>query len=237
MPIKRPNLVNNEIYHVVSRVNGDGLLFKDVDDYYRGIFSIYEFNNSKPVEIWLRRLQRKKEKLLGETFSQYADNRNKVVEVLAFCLMPNHIHLLLRQLQDDGITKFMRKFGAGYASHFNKKYSCKGHLFQGRFKPVLIKDDNQLKIVFVYIHTNPVALIEPNWKEKGVGDTDKIIEFLESYKWSSYQDYIGGKNFQSVTQRDFLLETMGGLEGCMEYVKDWIRHKKELRDSWDVNLE
>ena len=64
MPRKKPQLVNNEIYHVVLRGVGDSLVFKDVNDYFRGIFSIYEFNNDKPVDIWLRRQERKREKLI-----------------------------------------------------------------------------------------------------------------------------------------------------------------------------
>ena len=162
MPIKRPQLINEEIYHIVSRGVGDSLIFQDINDYYRGIFSLYEFNNVKSVNIWLRRQQRKKEKALQskalrEQFSQLLQlvpQRDLLVEILAFYFMPNHIHLLLRQIKDNGITQFMRKFGAGYAGYFNRRYNRKGHLFQGRFRAVRIKTNEQLKNVFVYIHTN-----------------------------------------------------------------------------------
>lgn len=93
----------------------------------------------------------------------------------------------------------MMKFGAGYGGYFNRKYHRKGHVFQQRFSAVHIEGEEQLKTVFVYIHTNPISLIEPNWKEKGIEEPEKVIEFLENYKWSSYQDYIGKKNFPSVT--------------------------------------
>ena len=69
--------------------------------------------------------------------------------------MPNHIHLLLKQIKNNGISEFIRKVEVGYAGYFNKKYGRKGHLFQGRFKAVRIEDNEQLKTVFVYIHTNP----------------------------------------------------------------------------------
>ncbi|GAI18312.1 unnamed protein product, partial [marine sediment metagenome] len=110
MPIKRPQFIKGEIYHTIIRGVGDSLIFKDKSDYYRGIYSIYEFNTTKPTEIRERRHQRQKVKASGEPFS---DTRNLLVEILAFCFMPNHIHLLLRQLRDRGISEFVRKFGAG----------------------------------------------------------------------------------------------------------------------------
>ena len=151
--------------------------------------------------------------------------------------MSNHIHLLLRQIKKDGITRFMRKFGAGYGGYFNRKHNRKGHLFQGRFRAIHIKTNNQLQIVFTYIHTNPISLIEPKWKEKGIKDFKKVIKFLEGYKWSSYLDYIGIKNFFSITERDFLLEVMGRVKGCRHFIKDWIKYKGDIKDLTDVGLE
>lgn len=235
MPIKRPQLVNNEIYHIVVRGVGDSLIFKDKNDYYRGIFSLYEFNTIEPIEIGKQREKRKSAKARGEQFS--ADTRDLLMEILAFYFMPNHIHLLVKQIKNDGITQFMRKFGAGYATYFNKKNDRKGHLFQGRFRAVHIKTNEQLKNVFVYIHTNGVSLIEPNWKEKGIENPKKVVKFLETYKWSSYPDYIGKKNFPSVTKRDFLLKIMRERTGCKEFVEGWIKYKKELKDLADIVLE
>ena len=90
-----------------------------------------------------------------------------------------------------------------------------------------------------YIITNPTALIEPGWKEKGIRDhsTKEVIKFLENYKWSSYQDCIGIKNFPSVTQRDFLLETMGGEKGLKDAVKNYLEYKKTAEQSADLFLE
>jgi hypothetical protein len=91
--------------------------------------------------------------------------------------------------------------------------------------------------VGLYIHTNPIALIEPGWKEGGIKDPQKATKFSESYKWSSYSDYISEKNFPSVTDRDFILEIMGGPQRCKDYVEDWIRHKGEVRRFADLALE
>jgi len=236
MPIKRPELIRGEIYHLVIHGVGDLPIFKDEADRYRAIFSLYEFNTTKkPITIRERRKIRIKEKKSNRGLS--SDTRDLLAEILAFYFMPNHIHLLVRQLKDEGITQFMRKFGTGYATYFNKKYNRMGHLFQGRFKAVHIRTNEQFKNVFVYIHTNGASLIEPEWKEKGIKNPEKVIKFLENYKWSSYPDYLGKKNFPSVTKRDFLLKVMGGREGCKEFIEGWLKYKKGIKDFGNVVLE
>ena len=234
MAVNQKPLVNEEIYHIVLRSVGDTVIFNDKNDYYRGIFCLYEFNNAFPIEIRKRREQRKKEKTSG--CQTPADKRDKLVDIFVFSFMPNHIHLLLKQIKNNGITDFMKKVGGGYANYFNKKHKRIGHLFN-HFGSIHIETDNQLKNVFVYIHTNPSSLIEPGWKEKGIKNLKNTIEFLENYRWSSYQDYLGKKNFPSVTQRDFILEIMGGIEGCKAEVDNWIMYKKEMRDFGDIILE
>jgi putative transposase len=250
MPYRKEPFQNGEIYHIVTRRIGNDLLFKIIDDYYRGVFSIYEFNNSNPVEIRKRRearaaFKKKLKKMGGDRVSAPAetegmiDKRDKFVEILAFCLMPNHVHLLLKQLKENGISNFMQKFGAGYSAYFKNKYDLKrkGHFFQERFVAVRIKTDEQLKAVFVYIHTNSISLVEPKWKEIGIKNPEKAIKFVENYKWSSYLDYVGKKNFPSLTERDFLLEVMGGPQGCKEFVKNWIRYKGEIKKFPRLALE
>ncbi|KKU02769.1 MAG: Transposase [Candidatus Giovannonibacteria bacterium GW2011_GWA2_45_21] len=196
------------------------MIFKNLNDYYRAIFSLYEFNTEKSVEIGIQRRKRQIRDAKGKIFFE---EREPLVEILAFCFMPNHIHLLMKQSSDNGITKFMRKFGAGYAGYFNIKYARKGHLFQGRFRAINVKDDAQLKTVFAYIHTNPISLIEPKWKESGIKNRKKATEFLKNYKWSSYLDYLNIQNFPSVTQRRFLLEALDGAKGCRMWIEDSIK--------------
>lgn len=237
MPYRSEQFVNNEIYHIVLRAIDDNLIFKDTNDYYRGIFSVYEFNDIKPVSIKKRRESRIRFKEGRGRTSTFIDERDKLVEILCFCFMPNHIHLLLKQIKDDGVTEFMRKFGTGYGGYFNRKYNRKGYVFQNRFKDVHIENDDQLRTVFTYIHTNPISLIEPNWKEMGIKESEKVIKFLEDYKWSSYPDYIGKKNFPSVSEREFMLKIMGGEQGCRDFVENWVRYKGEIRKFTSLALE
>lgn len=241
MPYRRQQFVNGEIYHIVLRGIDNNLIFKNRDDYYRGIFSIYEFNTTKPVVIRERRKARVRiKKTIKKTNRGQAsatDKRKKLVKILAFCFMPNHIHLLLKQLKNEGVTRFMSKVGTGYGGYFNRKYSRKGYVFQDRFSAIHIKDDNQLKTIFVYIHTNPLSLIEPRWKEKGIKDPKKAIKFLKDYKWSSYADYIGKENFPSVTNREFILAIMNSEQGCREFVEHWVRYKGQIKEFSELALE
>ncbi|MEK7658602.1 MAG: transposase [Patescibacteria group bacterium] len=236
MTIQRPELVNDEIYHVVSRTVGDTVVFDNEKDFYRGIFSIYEFNTKTSITIRERRRLRDQFKKDNKVYRRmtsantlWIDKRDRLVEVLAFSFMPNHLHLILKQIKDNGITEFMKKVNGGYAKYFNEKYNRKGHLFS-RFRAIHIKTDEQLKNTFVYVHTNLISLIEPGWKEKGIKNPKKVKEFLTNNKRHSYPDYLGKKNFSSVSERDFLLKIMNGAEGCKNAVDNWIIYKREMKN-------
>ncbi len=238
MPYREVQFADGEIYHLILRAIDGKLLFKDLDDHYRGVFSIYEFNNSKPVSI-------KERRKIRESFKKFTrrrasgdsgilvenDERDKLVDVLAFCFMPNHIHLLLKQTAEHGIYRFMVKLASGYGRYFNEKNQRKGYVFQGRFQSVHIEDDNQLRVVVNYIHANPISLIEPKFKEDGIKNhsAQEVLEFLKTgHRWSSFSDYVGGKNFSSITERSFISNVMGGEKGIADNIMDWILYKKEL---------
>lgn len=237
MPSKRPPLINGEIYHIVIRAVEGIELFRDKKDYSRMTSNLFEFNDEAPIGWQYRyRYLRNQNQSHGKISREFR-KRETVVEILAFCLMPNHVHLLVRQIRDAGISKFMRKIGAGYSAYYNQKYKRAGHVFQGRHKLVHIENDKQLYTIFVYIHTNPVAILFPKWKEKGIKNARKTINFVENYRWSSYPDYLGRKNFPSLTNREFLIETMGGVKGCKESVDGWLQFKKELADFGKIAME
>ena len=99
------------------------------------------------------------------------------ITLICYCLMPNHIHLLVRQNSEAPIHKFMLPFHTSYSMYFNRKYDKVGHLFQGRFKQKEVSDDGYLLRLSSYIHLNPII--------------DGLVNKLEDYKWSSYPDYIG----------------------------------------------
>lgn len=241
MAERKIQFANGEIYHIVMRAVDGVNLFRDKQDYLRMIRDLFEFNNiNLTSSIFRVNYYRARINVTRKgRVTLVAESRRKrklLVEILAFCLMPNHIHLLLRQLRESGISKFIQKFG-GYTSYYNKRYQKKGHLFQGKFKAVHIRTNEQLQAVFVYIHTNPIAIIFPGWKEKGIKDFKKAKNYIENYRWSSYPDYLGKKNFPSITSRDFLKKVMGEPKDCRKFVNDWLRYKQELANFDDVLLE
>ena len=216
------NLVTGEIFHVLNRGVDKRKIFLDDRDYLRFIHDLFEFNDVNPALNIGRYLNGSQlNDLRNQSISRTP--RKLIVEILAFCLMPNHFHLLLRQRVDGGITKFMRKLGIGYANYFNQKYERTGTLFQGRYKAVLVNREVHFIHLPYYIHFNPLDLLMLDWRTRKIKNYKKAVKFLESYRWSSHLDYIGKKNFPSVTQREFLLKIFGGVENYRKVVKNWLK--------------
>jgi len=216
------NLVTGEIFHVLNRGVDKRKIFLDDRDYLRFIHDLFEFNDVNPALNIGRYLNGSQlNDLRNQSISRTP--RKLIVEILAFCLMPNHFHLLLRQRMEGGITKFMRKLGIGYANYFNQKYERTGTLFQGRYKAVLVNREVHFIHLPYYIHFNPLDLLMLDWRTRKIKNYKKAVKFLESYRWSSHLDYIGKKNFPSVTQREFLLKIFGGVENYRKVVKNWLK--------------
>ena len=213
---------NNSLYHVYNRGVDKRTIFTDNSDYFRFVHGLYEFNDTAPAE----NLYYKEAEIRSYEAGLRKEARlrkKQLVEILSFALMPNHFHLLLRQKEESGVPDFMQKLGTGYAKYFNIKRERSGTLFQGRFKAVSIDTQEYLNHISFYIHANPVELADHNWKKNGIAKSKKeILNFLESYRWSSYPDYVGKKNFPSVTQRDFLTEYFNGPAEYKKQMSDWI---------------
>jgi len=224
--MERPHFADNEIYHVYNRGVEKRDIFRDDADRLRFIHDLFEFND-RDAAFNVQYYFNKQSMEVQPQYIKYNERkpRKLLVEILAFCLMPNHYHLLLRQRSSKGITQFMQKLGTGYTMYFNKKYERVGSLCQGRFKAVHVNQEAHFIHIPYYIHLNPLDLIAPEWRDREIKNLDKAIKFLENYRWSSYLDYIGKKNFPSVTQRGFLLRFF---EGPKEYRKSMLNWLKEL---------
>jgi putative transposase len=218
------------IYHVLNRGVDKRKIFMDDNDYLRFIHDLFEFNDENPAFNVGHNFKNQYIDV-GRQYIESRKPRKFLVEILAFCLMPNHYHLLLRAKRENGLENFIKKINGGYAKYFNNKYKRSGALFQGKYKSVLVKDESHFIHLPYYIHLNPLDLVAPEWRERNIltSDVNKIVKFLEGYRWSSYLDYIGKKNFPSVTQREFLNEFFGGPE---QYRKDTIKWLREM--DWEA---
>ena len=223
--MRRIQFANDFLYHAYNRGTDKRKIFLDEKDYFRFIHDLYEFNNnSASFNVGFRFTKSKNyggpPAIIGS--APAIITRDRLVDILLFCLMPNHFHLLLKELKNNGIAKFMQKLGTGYTMYFNQRYKRSGVLFQGKFKGILIDKDEYLLPLSAYIHSNPVELLELSWKEKGIKDFQKTKEFLNNYRWSSYLDCIGIKNFPSVIYNDILMSYFKNERGYEQYLTDYL---------------
>ena len=211
--MNRPVTAYNEIYHVYNRGVEGRNVFSDKVDYLRFIHNLFEFNDTAPAGKFSVKSEAKPPTM----------SREILVDILAYCLMPNHFHLMLREQNENGISKFMQKLGTGYTVYFNQKHERSGVLFQGVYKSVRITEDIHFQYLPFYIHLNPLDLLYPDWREGTVENTTKALQFLENYRWSSYLDYMGKKNFPSVINNSILTEVLSKPDDQKNNMMEWIR--------------
>jgi putative transposase len=189
MGLRKENFATGEFYHIYNRGNSKQKIFLDDNDRDRFLKLLYLCNSEKNIRF--------REDIIEKKIDVWDFDRGKSLASLgAWVLMPNHFHVLIclpprSLLGGEGISLFMKKLCTGYSMYFNKKYQRTGKLFEGVFKSTHLVRDEQLKYIFSYIHLNPIKLIDPQWKEKGIKNTQQAINFLQKYRWSSYKDYIG----------------------------------------------
>lgn len=211
MSIRKISFSTDEYYHIYNRGNAKRIIFKDQSDYRRFTQLLFVCNSTKSMNF----------RDIPKDFEQ----GHLIVAIGAYCLMPNHFHLLIKEIEQGGITKFMQKVSTSYAMYFNKKYDMSGSLFEGKFKAQHANNDRYLRYLYSYIHLNPIKLIEPLWKEKGLKNTSKCFDFLDRYEYSSYGFYIESQNKKS---NKFLLLSSNHFP---TYFLSALQHKKDLL-SW-----
>ena len=215
----RTPLAPKEYYHIYNRGTEKRNIFSREPDYERFITLLYLANGTKPVRI--DNLRKQGETLLS--LALQADRGRSLVDLCAYCLMPNHFHLLVRAKDGVGISRFMQKLTTAYTMYFNTRYERSGALFQGVFKSSHTRDDRYLKYLISYIHLNPIKLIEPTWKERGIANRKRAENYLGDYKYSSYLDYLGQKRLSSQLISKHMLpdyfETPGSFK---KNVTEWL---------------
>jgi putative transposase len=167
-------LVDGAIYHIFTKsIAGFGIFKKGADyERMRGLLKYYQVENP-PLKFSIFIGLKNKESYYQKHFS----GKDRLVEIIAYCLMPTHLHLVLKQVKVNGISIFMGNVLNSYTRYFNIKYERKGPLWESRFKNVGVTTDEQLLHLTRYIHLNP--------------STARLVEEPEAWKYSSYSEYIG----------------------------------------------
>jgi putative transposase len=156
-----------------------------------------------------------------------------LVSVVAYCLMTNHFHILIKEIQEGGISSFMSKLTTGYSMYFNKLHERVGPLFQSRFKASHADNDAYLQYLFAYIHLNPVKLIEPEWKEKGIKNQALVENYLKNYRYSSYGDYIGeakNREEEMILNKEGFHEYFDNAKEFKDYLADCLAYYNDKPD-------
>ncbi len=208
-----------EYYHVYNRGTEKRQIFMEEQDYERFVYLLYTANSDTPVHLSNYQGYSLMEIPRGET----------IVDIGAWCLMPNHIHLLLKEKQEGGISIFMKKLLTGYSMYFNVKEKRRGKLFEGTFKAKHLDYDQYLKYQFTYIHLNPIGIIDNGWKEKHIEDKKKALNFLGRYEYSSYLDYCGVDRPEGkILNKEAFPEYFETATSFQEMVKEWVNFEKPI---------
>lgn len=198
MSRQRRKLSSSQIYHIMLRGNSGRDIFIDDEDRHR----------------FLNILTDKKK-----------DNE---FVIYAYCLMDNHIHLLLKENKDN-ISHIMKRIGTAYAVYFNKKYQQNGHLFQDRFKSEVIEGELYLLAVIRYIHNNPLKA--------------RLVKLPEDYKWSSYSEYLKNRTKMVIVEDILKLFSKNLSKALPLFMKfsqaednhDFLEYKEDNQAKKDIN--
>ncbi len=221
-----------ELYHLLNRGVEKRNIFMSDDDRVRFVHSLYEFNSTHPANNTRWNLTHSLPAQNNDLRGRYS---GRLVDIHGWCLMDNHYHLLVSGRAEKGLSKFIMKLNVGYAKYFNEKYKRSGALFQGRTKKVLVQRDSHFQYILHYIHLNPLDFSKESssWREGVLRSANAAIQHLEKYRWSSYVDYCGRRNFPSILTKQLFSEADGDYE---KVLKKYL-HDLQADPATNPNLE
>lgn len=197
--------------------------------YNRGVDKRNIFHDEKDYKVFLHFLKRYLTPLpetLSEVRPRWRSDLFNNIELVSYCLMPNHFHLMIKQQTKEGIANFMQSLMNSYVYYFNKKLQRKGPLFEGRYKAALVDNEIQLLHLTRYIHLNPTDLVDKK---------SNPLSFVQDYPFSSYKDFLGERKAEWVHPEKILqfFKTMRrtSLKDILSYqsfVEDYIADPKEV---------
>lgn len=215
MTYRKIPIVTGEIYHIFNRSVARQPIFPTSYDYQRvlDVLTYYSYFNPPLRFSHFKRLPQSQKADLMDNLKKIGEMQ---IELYAFSFMPNHVHFLIKEIREKGISTFMSNFQNSYAKYFNAKNDRSGGLFQQMFKSVLIETDEQFIHVARYIHLNPVtAYILKN------------IDELANYPWTSFSAYVGKYNLEFLN-KEFLLSFFSSLDHFINFTKDQVEYQRKL---------
>lgn len=224
MPYRVTPIVFDQVYHICNRSIAKQPIFLQTSDYKRGLelTDFYRFDHLPMRFSYYKRMAvDQKEDFLLKRKSLYP----KRVEILAYCLMPNHVHFLLRQLTEGGIKHFMSNFQESYAKYFNLRSGRTGGLFQSMFKAIRIEDDEQLLHVARYIHLNPVTAF-----------VIKDFNVLQNYLWCSYKEYVSDNQSEVIDTAE-IMSYFSSRADLIKFHSDQVDYQRRLDEIKHLILE
>lgn len=223
MQMRKQPLVNHHYYHIYSRSIAGFKIFNNPDDYNRmhAIIRLFQYTDfifkySRFIDLELL--------TQIEIHDRLKSDSSKWADIVAYCLMPTHIHLILKQETNDGVSKYMSKLLNSYTRYFNTTHKRSGPLWTGRFKSVLVDKDNQLIHLTRYIHLNPVSA--------------GLVNEPEEWDYSSYNEYIGRlENSETICNYKSVIEIapddyIKSVQNRKDYQKELSHIKKLLIDHY-----
>ena len=226
------SIESGEFYHLYNRGTDKRNIFSTETDFDRFTALLYLCNTTEPVHVYDIQKSRGRtslELLIGTEVEQ----REDLVDICAYCLMPNHFHLLVYEKEEQGISRFMQKLMTGYTMYFNRMNERSGALFQGTFKATHVDEDRYLKYLISYIHLNPVKLVDPQWRKNGIQDRRSAEKYLQQYRYSSYLDYCSRgltsrKRIESkILNKEPLPDYFDDVRDFKTEIADWLEYQKE----------
>ena len=205
-----------KVYHVITKSIAGFKIFLNAQDYQRmlEILKYYQYNPKIKYSYYIS-LDNK-----GKVYYDQLKDREPLVEIIAYCLMPTHVHLVLEEVSERGISEYMRKVLDSYTRYFNRKINRKGPLWEGKFKRINVETNEQLLHLTRYVHLNP--------------STAGLVNKPEEWEYSSYREYIGLDNYK-ICSKDKFFDFSN--KEYKEFVEDRIDYQRSLALIKSIILE
>ena len=220
--VMRKEIAIDSFVHVISRGNKQMLIYRQKSDLWRMLFGLFYINNNGSSKNWMKELER--ENIDPKTFiwPKNFEKRQPLVSILAFTIMPNHLHIVFKEIIEDGISKFMHKFSMGYSKFINAKYTENGSLFQKGFQSRIIEDDEYLRCVAVYVMVKNTFELYP----KG-GLLGATHNFEDAWNWAvdfpfSSLAHYADKKISPILETDLLGEIFDSPKEFKDFSRDYI---------------